>query len=566
MTKNRLLSRMTLFTIGVITLLACNSLIKKPHLTPNERPNVLLILADDLGFSDLGVYGSEIPTPNIDALAASGALLTNFYANATCAPSRAMLLSGMDSHAVGFGFNPVAAQRLPELRGQPGYSGSWPTDIGSFVESFSAADYYSVMAGKWHQGSAKDASPYGRGFDKAFYLEQGGASHFSDAAGQTSQTPFATYYEDKKLVESLPDNFYSTKFYVDKIIEYIEDGLTEEAKPFFAYLSFTAPHWPLQVPPDWEHKFKGLYDVGWEEIRNRRVETAKELGVVSQVAEVKPFPEALGLWSDLTAEDRAKEARRMELYAAMIAYLDSEVGRLVEYLKVTDQYDDTIIVFLSDNGPEGNNIEDGLSNNREWLPVTFDQSFENMGKTNSYVALSRGWAHVSAGPLGQYKSFLGEGGVRVPAIISYPRVIQPNSQLGSLISIMDIAPTLMSFANVQSTHNYLMQGRSAEEILRDSPIRGEVRENLAMETYGNKAVWEGNWKLLWSWESQSWELFDLENDPGETNDLSLSYPSRVESMVQTFSNFVEENGVVLLDSEVGYARYEDQLNEFNSTQ
>ena len=162
---------MTLFTIGVITLLACNSLIKKPQVTPNERPNVLLILADDLGFSDLGVYGSEIPTPNIDALAASGALLTNFYANATCAPSRAMLLSGMDSHAVGFGFNPVAAQRLPELRGQPGYSGSWPTDIGSFVESFSAADYYSVMAWKWHQGSAKDASPYGRGFDKAFYLE-----------------------------------------------------------------------------------------------------------------------------------------------------------------------------------------------------------------------------------------------------------------------------------------------------------------------------------------------------------------------------------------------------------
>ena len=235
MTKNRLLSRITLLTIGIIALVAFDNLMIEQQMTPSERPNVLLILADDLGFSDLGVYGSEIPTPNIDALAASGALLTNFYANATCAPSRAMLLSGMDSHAVGFGFNPIAAQRLPELRGQPGYSGSWPASIGSFVESFSAADYYSVMAGKWHQGSAEAASPYARGFEKAFYLEQGGASHFSDAAGQTSQTPFATYYEDKKVVESLPDDFYSTKFYVDKIIDYIESGVTEEAKCSIGY-------------------------------------------------------------------------------------------------------------------------------------------------------------------------------------------------------------------------------------------------------------------------------------------------------------------------------------------
>jgi len=528
------------------------------------RPNVLLILADDLGFSDLGVYGSEIPTPNIDALAQSGALLTNFYANATCAPSRAMLLTGMDSHAVGYGFNPIAAQRLPLLRGQSGYSGRWPDHIGSFVEGFTAAGYYSVMAGKWHQGAAQEATPYARGFEKAFYLQEGGASHFADAAGQTSASPIATYYEDSELVESLPDDFYSSRFYVDKLINYIEDREKEEIKPFFAYLAFTAPHWPLQVPEDWGDKFNGLYDDGWEVVRAQRFESAKRLDLIPKTAEMPPFPSALGSWLELSSEDRAREARRMELYAAMIAYLDSEVGRLIDYLKETNQYDDTLIVFLSDNGPEGNDIENALADNREWLPSNFDQSFENMGKTNSYVSLSRGWAHVSAGPLNQYKSFLGEGGVRVPAIVAHPNSIRPNSRMNSLTSIMDIAPTLMEFANIPPDQNYSMQGRSAAHKLVDPASIENVRDSLAMETYGNKAVWKNDWKLLWSWEEKRWELFNLQLDPGEINDLSTVYPARVENMVQTFSEFVETNGVVVLDSEVGYARYPDQINKFNS--
>ena len=563
MTTAKALLQTFLITIVIAILVACGAPISDQQQSSTERPNVLLILADDLGFSDLGVYGSEIPTPNIDALAKSGALLTNFYANATCAPSRAMLLSGMDSHAVGFGFNPIAAQRLPVLRGQPGYSGRWPSHIGSFVENFTAAGYYSVMTGKWHQGNTEEATPYARGFEKAFYLEQGGASHFSDAAGQTSAAPFATYYEDNNLVESLPEDFYSTQFYVDKLIDYIGQREQEATKPFFAYLSFTAPHWPLQVPEEWRDRFQGMYDEGWELIRNQRIESAKELGLIPEAAEIPSFPSAIGSWSNLSLEERAREARRMELYAAMISYLDSEVGRLIDYLKATDQYDDTLIVFLSDNGPEGNDIENGLADNREWLPSNFDQSFENMGKANSYVALSRGWAHVSAGPLSQYKSFLGEGGVRVPAIISYPKSIRPNSRMSSLTSIMDIAPTLMTFANVPMIQDYSMHGRSAADALSEPNLAERGRDNLAMETYGNKAIWENDWKLLWSWETKKWELFNLQQDPGETNDLSMLYPARVESMVRLFSEFAEENEVVVLDSEVGYARYADQITSFN---
>ena len=365
------------------------------------------------------------------------------------------------------------------------------------------------------------------------------------------------------MVQSLPEDFYSTQFYVDKLIDYIGQREQEGPKPFFAYLSFTAPHWPLQVPEEWRDRFQGMYDGGWELIRNQRIESAKELGLIPEAAEIPSFPSAIGLWSNLSLEERAREARRMELYAAMISYLDSEVGRLIDYLKATDQYDDTLIVFLSDNGPEGNDIENGLADNREWLPSNFDQSFENMGKANSYVALSRGWAHVSAGPLSQYKSFLGEGGVRVPAIISYPKSIRPNSRMSSLTSIMDIAPTLMTFANVPMIQDYSMHGRSAADALSEPNLAERGRDNLAMETYGNKAIWENDWKLLWSWETKKWELFNLQQDPGETNDLSMLYPARVESMVQLFLEFAEENEVVVLDSEVGYARYADQITSFN---
>jgi arylsulfatase len=214
------------FQTKVLLLALCAATVACDSNTSNvpqrPAPNVLLILADDLGFSDLGAYGSEIPTPNIDALAQSGALLTNFYANATCAPSRSMLLSGMDSHAVGFGFNPSAASRLPILRGEAGYSGNWPAHINSFVSQFSEAGYYTFMAGKWHQGAAEIATPYAHGFQKAFYLQDGGASHFADAAGQTYTAPVATYYDEGTQVSALAEDFYSSEFYVNKVMDYLD--------------------------------------------------------------------------------------------------------------------------------------------------------------------------------------------------------------------------------------------------------------------------------------------------------------------------------------------------------
>ena len=543
-----------------VLLVACSESNQKLSAS-TTRPNILLILADDLGFSDLGVYGSEIPTPNIDSLAASGTLLTNFYANATCAPSRSMLLSGMDSHAVGYGFNPSAARRLPVLTGQPGYNGNWPAPITSFVNQFSDSGYYTFMAGKWHQGRGPNADPLARGFQKAFYLVEGGASHFSDAAGQTSAAPEASYFDDDEQVAALPAEFYSTRFYVSKVIDYLERQRKGDDRPFFGYLAFTAPHWPLQVPDGWLDRFAGKYDEGWAVIRDRRIEAAKEKGLVPFNAEIPPFPRALGNWSELDPEQQTREARRMELYAAMIAYMDQQVGRLIEYLKASNQYDDTLIVFLSDNGPEGNNIEFGLSDNRDWLPTRFDQSLANMGRSNSYVTFSRGWAHVSAGALNQYKSFLGEGGVRVPAIFSYPGQIVDSRQLESLISIMDVAPTLMDFGKVTANPQFIMHGQSAtRQLLSEENL--PVRPHLAMETYGNRAVWREKLKLLWDWQDRDWHLYNLATDPGETAKLGDKFADEKAEMIEIFAEFAAANGVVVLQDEVGYARYADQINSY----
>ena len=552
-----------LFTLLLIALLMSCGDSGQQDQTSQPRPNILLILADDLGFSDLGAYGGEIPTPNIDTLAASGTLLTHFYANATCAPSRSMLLSGMDSHAVGYGFNPSAARRLPALNGKPGYSGNWPAPINSFVNQFSDADYYTFMAGKWHQGGGPEANPMARGFQRAFYLLEGGASHFADAAGQTSAAPIASYFEDGEPLRALPAEFYSSQFYVSKTIDFLEQQPADDDRPFFGYLAFTAPHWPLQVPDNWLSRFAGRYDEGWEVIRDRRIEAAKAKGLIPSNADVPPFPQALGKWSELNSEQQRREARRMELYAAMIAYTDEQIGRLIEYLKTSNQYDNTLIVFLSDNGPEGNDIEFGLADNREWLPDRFDQSLANMGRPNSYVTFSRGWAHVSAGALNQYKSFLGEGGVRVPAIFSYPGQIRDSRQLGSLMSMMDIAPTLMTFGQVAANSQVTMQGQSAAKQLlnlADLP----VRRHLAMETYGNKAVWKGSLKLLWDWQERDWHLYDLASDPGETTELSDQHPDEKAQMIEIFDEFAAANGVVILKDEVGYARYADQIESYRS--
>jgi arylsulfatase len=518
--------------------------------------NIVLIVADDLGYTDLGAWGSEIPTPNIDALAASGVQLMNFHASASCTPSRAMLLTGRVNHAVGYGANPAAVRRLPVLASRPGYAGRLPDDVVTLAEHLQTAGYATYLAGKWHLGEDAGSLPPARGYERSFFLLQGGASHFADATGTMSHDPVSDYFDEGEPVAALPEDFFSTRFYTDRGLAYL-DAERPEGTPFFLHLAYTAPHFPLHAPDDWIDRFAGVYDGGWEEVRDGRLARLREAGLPVGT-QTHPLPEALGAWEDLTPEARRREARRMEIYAAMVAHLDAEIGRLLEALEARGELDDTIVVFLSDNGPEGNDVL-AISGNREWIPEAFDQRYENMGRPGSYVWMGRGWAHVSAGPLARYKSYLTEGGTRVPAIISWPAGIEGGRRSGTVVSAMDLMPTILDLAGLSgSAGDFGMQGESLATGLRD-PSAAAARETpLALEIYGNKAVWDGRWKLLWNWEEERWNLFDLTEDPGETADLAAAHAERVATMAAFWEAFAERHDVYRFDREMGYGRYPDQ--------
>ena len=512
----------------------------------SPAPHILLVVADDLGFTDLGVYGSEIPTPNLDRLAAGGTQLLNFHANASCTPSRAMLLSGLDNHAVGYGANPAAVRRMPELAVRPGYRGAFPAELPLLPSYLKAQGYGTYFVGKWHLGADPSAHPPARGFDHSLYLEQGGGSHFSDAIGTLSADEQLTYWRDGAPLKALPDDFFSTTFYVDEALRYLEDSAGQE-QPVFLQLSLTAPHWPLQAPEGWRERFEGLYENGWEAVRQARL---ARLGArFPALGAGPPLPEALGAWSALSPAAQREEVRRMGLYAAMIAHLDQALGRLLD--RFAEEARPVAVVFLSDNGPEGNDVM-AIADNATWVPATFDLSYDAMGTKGSYVALGRGWGHVSAGPLNRYKSFLSEGGTRTPAILSYPGVVPAGLASDALVSITDLLPTLVAWAGGEVPQ---LAGVPIDtERLVGAP-RGQP---LAMEIYGNRAVWEGPWKALWDFSTDHWQLFHLPSDPGEQRDRSDQEPARVAEMVAIWERFAEENQVFRFPRETGYGRYPDQ--------
>lgn len=522
-----------------------------------DRPNVVVIVADDLGFTDLGAYGGEIPTPNIDSLVQTGALFTNYHSNATCAPSRAMLLSGMDNHRLGFGLNPSAARRIPEARDHPAFNGVLPDNFQSIAARLKAEGYYSVMAGKWHLGKAAYTTPEAFGFERSFHLQNGGGSHFSDATGTFRQDKEMFYFEDGERINELPSDFFSSEAYISKVIGYLEDQEVDSKNPFFAYVAFTAPHWPLQAPAEWMDRFEGDYDEGWEAVRLKRIARAQELGIIPQNAPIPPFPKAIGSWDDLTVDERAYETRRMELYAAMIAHMDHQVGRLISYLKKSGEFENTVIVFVSDNGPEGNDVANGIGDNSIWVPETFDLSFENMGKPQSYTTLGRGWAHVSSGPYARYKSFMHEGGVRVPAIISYSDQTKKSSMITDLVSVMDITPTLLDVSGAKPITD--ADGSSFLPLLLDPSTQDLTRRELVMEIYGNRGVWKDNWKLTWDWSQHQWQLFDLAVDPGEQRDVSKDHPQIVQSLLEQWQAFLDTYDLPAFDRDYGYGRYADQV-------
>ncbi len=517
-----------------------------------QQPNILLIVADDLGYSDIGPFGADIATPTLDTLAREGLMLTNFHVLPTCSPSRSVLLSGVDNHRAGLGT--MGEMKTPEMEGHPGYVGYLNFEVAALPEVLKAAGYHTYMAGKWHLGSEEKTIPHARGFEETFVLVPGGGSHWSDRKPIAPPAEYEMIYRrNGKVVESLPDDFYSTKDYTDYLLEWITKDHGDD-RPFFAYLSYTAPHDPLHAPREYIDKYRGKFDEGWDVLREKRLEGLKALGIVPQAARAFPRLPTVKAWDDMSAEERRERARDMEVYAAMIDYMDEQIARVIDHLKETGEYDNTLILFFSDNGANGALPTAYPGQTEEYLN-SFDNSLENRGMVNSFIEQGPGWAQASMAPSRMFKGFPSEGGIRSPCLVKLPgKAGNAGTMNHSFFHVRDIMPTLLDAAGVPPPRE--IDGRKVQPLQGKSVLdlfAGKTQtayagaDEVGYELFGLKAYFAGNWKILWMpkpFGKSEWELFDLKEDPAEMNDLSGKHPDRLKKMVTRWEQYKKDNGVL----------------------
>lgn len=524
-----------------------------------DRPNFVVIVADDLGFSDIGMFGGEIPTPNLDALARRGVRYTNFYVAPSCSPTRAMLLSGMDHHLAGLGS--MIERTALNQEGQPGYEGVLNDRVAPLSAILQQEGYHTYMAGKWHLGKDPEHLPRAKGFERDFTLLAAAGSYF-DETGYDWRVPDNQFTEDGEYLDELPDDYYATRTYTDKIIEHIESN-RGDGKPFFAYLAHQAPHDPVQVPDPWLRRHMGRYDCGWDSVRAHRLDRQIDLGLFDEGTELAHRFWFVPRYNALTGLARYNTARKMELYASTVEYMDDQIGRLIEYLEQTGQLDNTYILFFSDNGPESNDKaanarQQGASQASGWMSNDYDHDFASWGRRGSFTAYGMPWAQVSATPLWMVKGSLAEGGIRAPLI-----VVPPASETGgslnreAVLHVMDIAPTVLELAGIEQPTRFEgrevlpMQGRSwASMMAGDEVSPRRDGDWLGFEFWGMRAVRQGPWKALWMHEpfgTEEWELYDLDTDPGERVDRAGDEPRILARLQALWSQYAEENGVILPD-------------------
>lgn len=518
--------------------------------TDAKRPNFLVIVADDLGFSDIGAFGGEIDTPNLDALAKRGVRLTGFHTTPTCSPTRSMLLSGTDNHRAGLGT--MAELIAPNQKGKPGHQGYLRPEVASLAELLGGNGYRTILSGKWHLGVTPQQDPYARGFQHSFTLLQGGHNHFGLNASDDPMKG-ATYRENGVTVKAVPKDFYSSDYFTTKLIEHLDQSRANDgaAKPFFAYLAFTAPHWPLQAPAEDIARYRGKYDAGYEALRTARLARQAELGLIDPAKPVHPLSLKNGGWSTLSAEQRRTAARDMEIYAAMVDRLDKNVGRVIAELKRTGEYDNTVILFLSDNGAEGLDITTSEMVGINRLDDNADNSFANRGAATSYIAYGPGWAQAATAPSRLYKAYTTEGGTRVAAFVSAPGLHRAGGTADAFLSVADVVPTFLDLAGVPD-HKGSFQGRAVE------PIRGKSwvpyltgaadrvygpDDAVGSELFGARALRRGDWKITDI--GAGWQLFNVVEDPGETRDLGKEQPERLTQLTAEWDKYAADVGVIL---------------------
>ena len=536
----------------------------QPQSAPPRPPNIVILLADDWGFSDVGAFGAEFATPNLDALAYAGTRFTNFHVAGSCSPTRAMLQTGVMNHRNGLGNMP---ETIPdEHRGKPGYDTVMNHRVVTIAQLLKAAGYRTYFTGKWHLGSDATRLPHARGYDRAYSLADAGADNFE-------QRPIEGLYDTAAWTENgkpatLPRDYYSSTFVVQKMIDYVEADRAS-GKPFFASINFLANHIPVQAPDSDIARYAALYKDGWTALRAARAKRAAALGIVPAGVPIVTMPTTPD-WQKLDADERAAAVRVMQAYAGMATAMDREVGRLVAHLKATGDYDNTIFVFLSDNGAEPTNPFASLRN-RLFLDMQYDLSTANIGRRGSFSAIGPGWASAAASPLSGYKFSATEGGLRVPLIVTWPgsKQVQAGAIRHGLAHVTDILPTLTELAGVAG-HGGQWQGKNVEPVTGRSlvpmltgqtdSVHGDTP--LGYELSGNAALFRGDYKLVRNLAPTGdgkWRLFDLKSDPGETRDLSAAQPERFTTMLADYRAYAKANGV--LDMPAGYTA-DEQINAY----
>jgi arylsulfatase len=517
---------------------------------PLKAPNILLIMSDDMGFSDLGCYGGEIHTPNLDQLAKNGIRLTQFYNNARCCPTRASLLTGLYPHQAGVG-------HMTADQGYEGYRGQLNRQCVTIAEALRPAGYRTYMCGKWHvcrdirPNGDKSDWPIQRGFEKFYGTITGGGS-FYDPTTLCRQNQFITPAND---LEYRPEQFYYTEAITDNAVRFLQQHANESPdKPFFFYVAYTAAHWPMHALEKDIVKYKGKYDGGYDPIRRARFERERGLGLIGKAGALSP---AAGTWDGVT--NKAWEARCMEVYAAMVDCMDQGIGRLVEQLRKEKQLENTVILFLQDNGgcaePMGRTDRSGKPpadlnpfgpddlQRQIWPPMqTRDgrwvRSGEGVmpGQPDTYVAYGRNWANVSNTPFREYKHWVHEGGISTPLIVHWPAGIPERRrnklerQPGHVVDLMATCVNLAG-ASYPAERNgepiKPMEGVSLVPSFKGSRV--DRKRPIFWEHEGNRAVRAGDWKLVGK-ETQPWELYDMAKDRSEVDDLAREHPERVREL------------------------------------
>lgn len=492
-----------------------------------DKPNIILMMADDMGFSDLGCYGGEIETPNLDQMANSGIRFTQFYNTARCCPTRAALLTGLYQHQAGIG-------HMVADYGVPSYQGYLNDQCVTIAEALRGAGYTTLMTGKWHVGSKPEHWPTKRGFDRYWGTPSGGGVYFKD----TLKIRNTVFFVDGEEEIELRDDFYVTDDLTDHAMEFIDEAVSETKKPFFLYLAHIAPHWPLQAKPEDIARYEGKYDQGWDASREARFARQTKLGLFPSSTKLSDRDKDAKAWDKMPQEKQNDLAHRMEIYAAQVSCIDENVGKLIAQLKELGQYENTLFIFLSDNGCSAEGGPGGFSRGKNDAPI---------GTGLSYASVGLEWANANDTPFRKFKMDTREGGISSPLIIHWPKGVKNSGRLADAPShVIDIMPTLLEVAGASypdkrnGKATIPLEGQSfANQFASTTTVPSR---DLFWEHEGNQAIRRGDWKAV-RIKNGPWSLYNLKEDRTETTNLNQTHPEKTEALADAWQAWAERCGV-----------------------